>query len=1024
MRVAWDTENSGLLNESTIDYTCRPYRLRDDFKIHYISCRDLDSDNVYRFVGDEVYTKFPEFAKGVTQWVGANSINYDHLVLKLKLNLEYTIGPDTLDNKPVQIDDIMVLSKTLNPDRPGHSIEYFGKILGFPKIDWRAEAISLGLIKHNDPAGAEFLVYHPRMGEYCDQDTLITKKAYEYLLKEWGDWNWESAYQLEKAVAEIITRQEHRGFKFDTDLAKRNVEEIDKLMEDIRQRVEPSLPPKKATKGLQKEYTPPATQFLKNGQPSTYIKNFAERIGAKIEGDVDSGYKFLWNGLEKALPLAQEPLITEAKMTLADSTEIKEYLVREFNWQPTAFKERDLTVDSKKKKITKEKFKAAVEKYVTQTLESAFCKHRCDHLGVKPEQLLNKLLSHDMKKPLKVLTNPSFTVGQEKQLCQGLERIAESYPHAQDIAYWLTYRHRRNSILGGGADPDEDEAEKGFLSNVREDGRIPTPADTCGCNTSRMKHRVVANIPRASSLYGGNMRAMFGVDLEQCYQLGYDADGLEARIEGHYVWKYPGGPEYAEALVAPKPNDIHTVTAAKIGIPRVDSKTLKYACVPVNNTQVLTESGWKWYSELKEGDSVLTYNPQKDCIERDVILKLHYFENEEIIKFSNKYDSFECTLDHRWYGWKRRQKGHRGPRYKEYGFFTSEEITQENNILVSAEYEGGSSKVTPSEAALVAWLLSDGQYKWSEKGEGTSCSNGTRKFISGRISQANHKFHCEIRDIIRQNNIQFEEYLLPMENGNDVFTFVLSSPDLRVFMDRVVPGRTNKHDYNWVEWVLGLNKESLDSFVHNFWLADGDSKGNENKSYKVITQNEGNILNGISLAIFLQGKKVTIGNKGIGACKQVRSQSKRHITCQELDRTSIGQREVFCLTTSNGTFIIKQPEYMGITGNCSYGAQPPKIAKQMGWPLSKAKRVFNDFWEAAKPLEMLKTNLEKYWETVGKKQFILGLDGRKVPTRSKHSLLNSLFQSAGLICMKRAMVIHDRMLKKEGLSIDFFRETW
>lgn len=686
MRVAWDIEATGLLNETTIDYTCRPYKLRDTFKIHCIVCRDLDTQEVHRFVQEEVYTKFSEFSKSVTQWVGANSINFDHLLLKLHLGLDYTIDQDTFNGLPVQIDDTMVLSKTLNPDRLGHSVGYFGQLLGFPKIDWRQEAIDLGLIQSHDPPGAEFQTFHPKMVDYCERDTLITAKAYEYLLKEWGDWDWGSAYQLEKAVAEIITRQEHRGFKFDIDLAKRNVEELDKLMEDIRQRVEPSLPPKKATKGLQKEYTPPATQFLKNGQPSTYIKNFAERIGAKIEGDVDNGYKLFWEGLEKALPLAQEPLITEAKMTLADSTEIKEYLVREFNWQPTAFKERDLTVDAKKKKVTKEKFKAAVERYVTQTLESAFCEHRCDHLGVKPEQLLNKLLSHDMKKPLKVLTNPSFTVGQEKQLCQGLERIAESYPHALDIAHWLTYRHRRNSILGGGADPDEDEAEKGFLSFARSDGRIPTPADTCGAGTSRFKHRVCANIPRVTSLYGDKMRAMFGADLEQCYQLGYDFDSLEAKITGHYIWKYPGGPELAHALIAEKPNDVHSVNAKKLGISRNDAKTFFYAAL--------------------------------------------------------------------------------------------------------------------------------------------------------------------------------------------------------------------------------------------------------------------------------------------------------------------------------------------------YGAQPEKLAKQLGWTVSKARKIFNEFWEVCKPIALLKENLMKYWERVGGKQFIRGLDGRKIPTRSAHALLNSLFQSGGVICAKRAMVIHDRMLKKEGLSIDFFRETW
>jgi len=1021
MRVAFDTENTALLNSSSIDYTQSPYKLKSDFKMHCIVCTDIDTLQVHRFVGEEVKTKFPKFLDGVTQLIGWNNINYDNLVLKLYLGIDYTIGPDTINGRPCQIDDGMVLSKTLNPDRLGHSIEWWGERLGFPKIDWRAEAISLGLIKPNDPPGAEFQTFHPRMVDYCERDTLITAKAYKALMEEWGNWNWQDAYDLEKAVAEIITRQEHRGFHFDIELAKSNVEELDRMMEEIRSRIEPMIPPKKPTKKVQGEYTPPKVQFKKDGSPSSNLEKFAAKLGGTIHQDDEGGYSLLWNGRVHDLPLPAESLVTEVPATLADTTHIKEWLVS-LGWVPTAFKERDLTVDSRKKKISKEKFKEVVDRYVEQTLESNFCSFRCEHLDVPPENLKQKLLEHNLSKPLKVLTNPNFTVGQDKELCPGLEKIGDEFPHAKDIANWLTYRHRRNSILGGGVDVEEDEEEfnKGYLGvdRIFLDGRIPTPADTCGCNTGRFKHRLVANIPRLTSPYGENMRRMFAAG-PGYYQLGYDGDGLEARIEGHYTYKYTGGPEYAESLVAAKPNDIHTVTAARIGIPRNDAKTLKYACVPVDNTQVLTEDGWKWYSELREGDVVLSYNDRFDRIEKDQILKLHYFENEDVVKFSNKYDSFECTLDHKWYGWKRIQ--HNNKRFNAKMFFYANEINQETNILISAPYYG-SGNITPDEAGIIAWILSDGYLKWSDKGDGTSCSNGKRKQVTVRISQAKHKFHAEIKRLLDNSGLDYSVSEQSM-NGTEMYHFLISSPSARDFLDRVIPGRRDKHEEDWVKWVLTLNRDSLQSFIHNFWLADGNVKGNENSPSMVITQNPGNILDAVSLAMYLTGRKVTV-TKHTGNAKTIRSQSRRHITCQELQKEEAGKRDVFCLTTGNGTFIIKQPKYMGITGNCSYGAQPPKIAKQMGWPLARAKRVFEGFWNAAKPLQLLKENLEKYWEGPGKREFVLGIDGRKVPTRSKHALLNSLFQSAGLICMKRGMVFHDRWLKEAGLIVDFFREDW
>jgi hypothetical protein len=166
---------------------------------------------------------------------------------------------------------------------------------------------------------------------------------------------------------------------------------------------------------------------------------------------------------------------------------------------------------------------------------------------------LQKLLKHDLKRPLKVYTNPTITVGMEKEIDPALLELADKFPHAKLVSEYLTYSHRRNSILGGGQevfdDDDRDEedeyAGKGFLAaeRISVDGRIPTPADTCGAGTSRFKHRLVANIPRVTSLYGKEMRGQFGVDVEDGFiQLGYDFDSLEAKIEAHYVYKYDGGP--------------------------------------------------------------------------------------------------------------------------------------------------------------------------------------------------------------------------------------------------------------------------------------------------------------------------------------------------------------------------------------------------------------------------------------------------------------------------------------------------
>lgn len=594
MRVVFDIETTGFVDHSSVDYTASPYKLLDTFKVHCIAVKDIDTGEIYTFSEDKCYSEFPEFSKRFTMLIGANIINFDLLVLKLALGLDYKIDEvDLFDGRPCIIYDTMVASKVLNPDRyGGHSIEAWGKTLGLEKIDWRAKAIECGHITKDSSAGSEFQDYSPEMLEYNIRDVEVNHKVYNALVKEWGDWPWQDAFKLEQKVAEIITRQSHRGFWFDKEFAEECVRDLDNKMTEIRDIVEPLIPPRPLAKTRQKEYTPPATQFLKSTLPNTHIKNFITKHGGELK-EINGVWCTELFGKEYILPIPCEPLIStepgKLSSSAGDSTHIKGWLMTKFKWSPSQYKERDLTCNSKKKKITQEKFEAAVEKYVEQTLSSPFCADRCYELETTPKKLREKLLKHDMKRPLKVYTNPTLTVGQEKEIDPNLLAIADKFPHAKLVSDYFTYTHRRNSILGGGVDPDDDEeeAEVGFLSEPRLqlDGRIPTPAGTCDAATSRMKHRKVANISRTTSLYGKQMRSLFGADTKNGFlQMAFDFDSLEAKMETSAVHKYPGGPEYGVSLTAEKPNDCHSVLARSITemlgreFPRQSAKPVKYGC--------------------------------------------------------------------------------------------------------------------------------------------------------------------------------------------------------------------------------------------------------------------------------------------------------------------------------------------------------------------------------------------------------------------------------------------------------------
>ena len=608
--ITWDIESTGLLDETAIDYTAVPYKLRDSFKIHVICVEEWESGDILCFYDgptvifdglpipyqldsiDHVlehytpveYRHYPlawfkdyivdALKQGKIKRVfGHNQINFDALATDLVFDMPYDTDKSTWCSlKHKGWEDTLIRSKVQNADRVGgHSLENLAKVAGqHQKYDFRP------WLKGVD----KFKEFGPDMLYYNIMDVKSNTSVAKWLLQEAGDWNWMPAIHLERCVAEIITRQAHRGFYFNQQQAESNLKFLDAALAEREALITPLLPPKPATKSYQKDFTPPAKPFKKDGSLSATMLKFAEKLGAKIvqtpvEGSDILLAEFVYNGVSYPLPLDPEAFVWavagSVPASIKDSTHIKGWLVQTHGWNPTEWKERDLSLDAKRKKLSREAVVAAIERYVSQTLESPFKEHRLEYLECKEDQLRHKLLNIKEGKPIRVRTNPSLTVGQEKEVDPALKQIEDRFPHAKLLTEFYTYSHRRNSILGGGAEFDEDEgtwgeAETGFLANVRADGRIPTPAMTCDAATGRMKHKVVCNIPRGTSLFGKEMRALFGVNPnENTYQFGFDFSALEGLVESHECWKYDEEDHpYCKSLVLSKPNDVHTITSKKV----------------------------------------------------------------------------------------------------------------------------------------------------------------------------------------------------------------------------------------------------------------------------------------------------------------------------------------------------------------------------------------------------------------------------------------------------------------------------
>lgn len=127
--------------------------------------------------------------------------------------------------------DTLVAARLLQPTiGGGHSLKAWGERLGFDKMAFDVEDFDAGLTDE--------------MIEYCERDTQVNIRLYDYLLRElqkWGDY--DRAFQLEQATARVIKQQESNGFKMDVEACHALREQLAERMAVIEEELHTVFPP-------------------------------------------------------------------------------------------------------------------------------------------------------------------------------------------------------------------------------------------------------------------------------------------------------------------------------------------------------------------------------------------------------------------------------------------------------------------------------------------------------------------------------------------------------------------------------------------------------------------------------------------------------------------------------------------------------------------------------------------------------------------------------------------------------------
>lgn len=997
-----DIETTALLSEM-LDFSSFPYKLKEEAKLWCVVVKDVETQNSIRLAKEDITKEALKKALSPYNLIIAhNGVKFDFITLKLFGVLDYKIGwigeKDTLFGRDVLFLDTLIVSRLFNPVlKNGHSLDEWGKRLGHKKTDFRQLCIDKGYIKKTDPKGQEFKTFCPEMVDYCENDCLVNLNLFEHLKQELNEYQtWLVSIKQENKLADLAVRRENFGFDLDEEKALECYEDLSQKIKSISDIINPILPSKKANKGEINNFIPPKIQLKKDGTLSNHILKFIEKHNATIE-KLDEDYYLIYEDKEFKIPFSN-PIKKTVRADISNLDHVKHYLIS-LGWIPTEWRERDLTKDSKKISLPLEKRVKALDKWWVETMEGKYKEYRLDNLEGDSLQdkynNLRKKLEKDF--PVRIRTSPSVKVGLEKELCSNLVKLGEKVAFAKDFADYLTYKARRSNIAGGEAIEEQKEIEKGYLSSYRqEDGRIPTPAIEIGAISNRYKHISVANIPRVTSLYGKEIRSLFGAG-KGFIQYGFDFSGLEARVMGHYVLPYKEGEKLAEQMVAERPDDIHCYS---------------------EDTEVLTKDGWKRFNEISTDTEIIQYNDKTDSLEWVKPLEIIWQDYKgDMVSFKSKSLDLLVTPNHRMISFEPKTLNSRvdeainfekiNRRFKTTSIL--EEGLEENENLLK----------------LIVATQADGHLN-------KDCTAITFSFTKQRKIE-------RLLNILNKIEAKYSVSSFNRKNRKEVVIRIKASEltiKIRSFLNI---------DKSFKPIFLKFSKDCRKTFLNEIGCWDGTIRNNGDividstcfKSADVVQavavslgyKSNSNVYNKITIHGLCKIKRVYVSTNSASTIY-----TKNTYKGKQSYEGKIGCVVVpssFILVRRNGRTIIsgntKNSKKLGISRTDAksvfyaiiYGSAVKKLSVMLNISYEKAKEIFDNFWKSMPALKELKNFLEAQWED-NKKEFIYGIDGRKLKTRSRHSILNNLFQSCGVICAKYTTIFLFEELEKQGLCIDVF----
>jgi hypothetical protein len=346
-------------------------------------------------------------------------------------------------------------------------------------------------------------------------------------------------------------------------------------------------------------------------------------------------------------------------------------------------------------------------------------------------------------------------------------------------------------------------------------------------------------------------------------------------------------------------------------------------CVPLES-EILTRKGWKTYDAVKIGDEVLAYDCADDTCHWTPLENITVFPEALTMVFGTELHSFRCTPDHSWAiraeGYKQRGATARGPytnRQASRRLEKAHAVKAGHRVILSAPAEEGSSTLTPAEAAILGWVMTDGTIQQRKASFRVGICQSKEENFEAIETALTGTGYAVSKVVGKPTTRDFGTYV--SECKPQVWWY-LSAHDSRALFAKA--GIAGPQDLSRV--VTQLSRAARQAMFAAMMAADGDARLNFGKIRKPGVMDAWQIL--ATLEGYALGKLATERN-----VPTQRARKQRYMAGSNVELREAFVEAVWCPTTKYGTWVMRQHGNVTITGNTKASRRATMGLIGLGW---------------------------------------------------------------------------------------------